>query len=160
MDSPQTILAAKAISVPLAFVAAGYGLCASHNILPRLYPEPVGISTSIFAHVFRIGGSFVVPTALSSVLTSAYLAYRLPAQRRLWTIAAGSTLSTLAFTRIVMIPGINRLIAISVDVALQAKSEASGEHVELLKAWVTQNYVRSAMFFVGGFAGLWASLTA
>jgi hypothetical protein len=60
----------------------------------------------------------------------------------------------------VMIPGINRLIAISLDAALQAKSEASGEHLPLLKAWVVQNYVRSAMFFVGGFAGLWAELTA
>lgn len=160
MDSPQALLAAKAISIPLALIASGYGICASHNIVPRLYPEPVGIATPIFTHVFYTGGSFVVPTALTSVLASAYLAYSLPRQRRLWTIAAGSTLLTLAWTRIVMIPGINKLIAISVDAALQAKSEVSGEHVTLLKAWVTQNYVRSAMFFAGGFAGLWASLTA
>jgi hypothetical protein len=59
-----------------------------------------------------------------------------------------------------MIPGINRLIAISVDSALQTKSEASGEHVSLLKAWVLQNSIRTAMFFTGGFAGLLASLTA
>ncbi|KAM0707690.1 hypothetical protein Q7P35_004337 [Cladosporium inversicolor] len=160
MDSPQALLAAKAISIPLALIASGYGICASHNIVPRLYPEPVGVATPIFAHVFYTGGSFVVPTALTSVLASAYLAYHLPRQRRLWTIAAGSTLLTLAWTRIVMIPGIDRLIAISLDAALQAKSEASGEHLPLLKAWVTQNYVRSAMFFVGGVSGLWASLTA
>jgi hypothetical protein len=160
MDSPQALLAAKAIAVPLSLLASGYGICASHNIVPRLYPEPVGIATPIFAHVFFTGGSVVVPTAITSVLASSYLAYSLPRQRRLWTFAAASTLLTLAWTRIVMIPGINRLIAISLDSALQAKSEASGEHLPLLKAWVTQNYVRSAMFFAGGFAGFWASLTA
>jgi hypothetical protein len=159
MGSPQAFLAAKAVAIPLSLIASGYGICASHNIVPRLYPEPVSVATPIFAHVFFTGGSFVVPTALTSVLASAYLAYSLPRQRRLWTIAAGSTLLTLVWTRIVMIPGINRLIAISLDAALQAKSEASGEHLPLLKAWVVQNYVRSAMFFVGGFAGLWASLT-
>jgi hypothetical protein len=149
MDSPQALLVAKAVSIPLALIASGYGICASHNIVPRLYPEPVSVATPIFAHVFFTGGSFVVPTALTSVLASAYLAYSMPRQRRLWTIAAGSTLLTLAWTRFV-----------SLDAALQAKSEASGEHLPLLKAWVVQNYVRSAMFFVGGFAGLWASLTA
>jgi hypothetical protein len=160
MDSPQAILAAKLVSIPLAFTATGYGLCASHNIVPRLYSEPVGIATSLFAHVFRIGGSIVVPAALTSVLASAYLAYYVPAQRRLWTIAAVSTLVTLPWTRIVMIPGINRLIAISVDSALQTKSEANGEHLALLKAWVSQNYIRTFAFFTGGFAGLLASLTA
>jgi hypothetical protein len=160
MDSPQAILAAKLVSIPLAFTAAGYGLCASHNIVPRLYPEPVGVATPIFAHVFRTGGSIVVPAALTSVLASAYLAYSLPAQRRLWTIAAVSTLVTLPWTRIVMIPGINRLIAISVDLALQTKSDVSGEHVALLKAWASQNYARTFLFFTGGFAGLLASLTA
>jgi len=59
-----------------------------------------------------------------------------------------------------MIPGINRLVAISLDSALQAKSEASGEHVKLLKAWASQNYVRTFLFFTGGFAGLVASSTA
>jgi hypothetical protein len=160
MDSPQAMLAAKLVSIPLAFTATGYGLCASHNIVPRLYSEPVSIATSLFAHVFRIGGSIVVPAALTSVLASAYLAYYVPAQRRLWTIAAVSTLVTLPWTRIVMIPGINRLIAISVDSALQTKSEANGEHVALLKAWVSQNYIRTFAFFTGGFAGLLASLTA
>ena len=160
MDSPQAILAAKLVSIPLAFTAAGYGLCASQNVVPRLYPEPVGIATPLFAHVFRTGGSIVVPAALTSVLASAYLAYSLPARRRLWTIAAVSTLVSLPWTRAVMIPGINRLISISVDSALQAQSEASGEHVALLKAWVSQNWVRTAMFFTGGLAGLMASLTA
>lgn len=160
MDSPQALHAAKLVSVPLALIASGYGLCASHNIVPRLYPEPVGAATTIFAHVFRAGGSVVVPAALTSVLASAYLAYQLPAQRRLWTLAAGSTLVTLAWTKFVMIAGIDRLIEISVDAALQAKSEASGEHVALLKAWVSQNYIRSAMFLTGGLSGLWASMKA
>lgn len=160
MDSPQALQAAKFVSVPLALIASGYGICASHNIVPRLYPEPAGVATPIFTHVFYTGGSFVVPTAITSVLASAYLAYSLPAQRRWWTLAAGSTLVTLAWTKIIMIPGINRLIEISLDAALQAKSEASGEHVALLKAWVFQNYIRSALFLTGGLSGLWASLNA
>ena len=37
MDSPQSILIAKAISVPLALIASGYGICASHNIVIESY---------------------------------------------------------------------------------------------------------------------------
>lgn len=160
MNSPQAILAAKLVSVPLALVAAGYSFCSSQNIVPRLYPEPVGPATSIFAHVYHIGRSFAMPAALTSFVASAYLAYSLPSQRRLWTTAAASMLLPLIWTRTVMIPGINRLVAISLDPALQAKSEASGEHVKLLKAWASQNYVRTFLFFTGGFAGLLASSTA
>lgn len=160
MDSPTALLSAKLISVPLALIATGYGICASHNIIPRLYPEPVGISTPIFSHVFTTGGAFVVPCAVTSVLASSYMAYRIPSQRRLWSLAAVSTLVTLPWTRLWMYPGIVRLMDISVDAGLQAKSTASGEHIVLLKQWVTQNYIRAAMFFVGGFSGLWASLNA
>ncbi|KAM0723649.1 hypothetical protein Q7P37_000637 [Cladosporium fusiforme] len=160
MDSPNALLSAKLISVPLAFIATGYGICASHNIVPRLYPEPVAIATPIFSHVFYTGGSFVVPAGLTSTLASAYLAWQIPSQRRLWTLAAVGTLATLPWTRLWMFPGIVRLIDISTDATLQAQSTASGEHIELLKQWVTQNYIRAAMFAVGGFSGLWASLTA
>lgn len=162
MDSSTALTSAKLISVPLTLMAAGYGICASHNIVPRLYPEPAGTATSIFTHVFYTGGSIVVPTGITSALASAYLAYNSSnsSQRKLWIGAATGTLLTLPWTRLWMYPGIMRLIAISKDAALQSKSAASGEHVTLLRKWAVENYVRSAMFLAGGFAGLWASVAA
>ena len=154
MDSPTALTTAKLTSIPLTLMAAGYGICASHNIVPRLYREPASTATSIFTHVFHTGGSIVVPTGLTSAPASLYLAYPQPRQRKLWLAAAAGTLLTLPWTRLWMFPGIMRLIAISEDAALQSQSAVSREHVVLLRRWVVENYVRSAMFLAGGLAGV------
>lgn len=158
MDSQAALTAARLTSIPLAFIAAGYGIMASHNVLPRLSQEKPQVSTPLFAHVFRAGGKFIVPTGLLSTAASAYLAYVLPEERQLWSTAALFTLGTLPWTRLVMFSGILRLIAISESEKEAHKCEGSGEHVYLMKRWMFQNYIRASMFGVAGFFGLWAVL--
>nr|OQO11973.1 hypothetical protein B0A51_17083 [Rachicladosporium sp. CCFEE 5018] len=160
MDSPTALLTAKMIAIPLALTSAGYGINASQNTVPRLYKEPAKIATSIFAHVFHTGAYFVVPSTLLSVAASTFLAYSIPRQRQVWGTVAVMTLAALPWTRLVMMPGISRLLAISEDEAAQHKCGGSGEHTYLLKKWVGQNYIRASFFLIAGLTGLWASLEA
>jgi hypothetical protein len=158
MDGSFALTAAKTTSISLAFIATGYGISASQNVLPRLYREKPQVSTPIFAHVFRAGGRFIVPTTLLSSAASLYLAYAIPEQRQLWTTVAISTLAGLPWTRLVMYKGIRRLIDISESEKECHKCEGSGEHVYLMERWTFQNYVRASMFALAGFSGLWAVL--
>jgi len=161
MDASHFILLAKFAATSLALVTAGYGINSSQNTLPRLYSEPARLSTSLFTHTFHAGAKFVLPASVTSMLASSYLAWALPEQREkaLWAMSAGFVLSTLGWTRLVMYPGIMRLIAISEDSKLYEKAEGSREHIKLLKAWETQNYVRAGLFFAGGAVALWSGLT-
>lgn len=160
MDSTTAILTAKLLATALALTAAGYSFNSSQNAVPLLYREPIRTSTSIFARTFFAGATFAVPTSLGSVLASSYLAYALPSQRSLWATSAGLVLATMPLTRLVMWPGIMRLIAISRDEKLEEEVEGTGEHIGLLKAWVRQNYLRASLYFAGGMVGLWAVVTA
>lgn len=160
MDSQTPIFAAKLISTTLALATSGYGFNSSQNTVPRFYQEPAKLSTSVFAHTFYTGAKFVVPTSIASIAASSYLAVVLPEQRALWATSAGLVLATLPLTRVVMYPGIQRLIAISEDTSLCEESEKSRQHVRLLKAWVGQNYFRASLFLAGGLVGMLAILTS
>lgn len=154
MDAPTLLTAAKLTSITLSLLTSGYGLFASQNILPRLLSESPRVSTPLFAHIFRAGGIFVVPLSMTSTAASAYLAYALPLERNAWGAAALAALATMPWTGLVMLPGITRLIEISRDEGLQGKSEGSGEHLGLLRAWTKQNYIRATMLMVAGLVGL------
>lgn len=156
MDAKTTIQAAKLLSIPLAFGLAGYGVSTSQNCIPHLYDKPASISTSIFAHVFHDGATVVIPSAIVSAVASAYLAYTLPDERLLWTVASTTPIATLAYTSILMMPDIQRLLSISQSNVELEKVERNREHVALLKKWAAHNHVRAAMYFTGGMCGLLA----
>lgn len=158
MAARNDIVTAKLIAFPLAFIATGYGLCASQNTLPGIYALPASISTPLFAHVFYTGGQIIVPLGLISASASLYLAWSLPHRRNLWIAAAASTLLTLPWTRVIMYPGIQALIKISESATEQVRVEATQEHIPLLKTWELQNYIRASMFFIGGLTGWYATI--
>ncbi|KAK4539715.1 hypothetical protein LTR36_010426 [Oleoguttula mirabilis] len=148
-------LTAKLLAVPVAFVTAGYFACASQNSLPLLYEQPPSVSTPIFAGVFYRGAAFVIPTTLVSSAAYAYLACTTPVQRTVYGAAAAALLFNMPLTRIVMIPGINRLIEIgNLSSVEQEKAGQSGEVLKLLEAWNAQNAIRAVLAFAGGVAGL------
>lgn len=156
MDSIDGVTVAKFLAVPTAFLLSGFGASFSQITLPLLYNQPASVSTPVFSGVYYGGGKVVGPGAIVSTLASIYLAYVLPEQRIQFATAATLTLGVPVFTGVVMHGGINKLLKISESVALQAKADASGEAVELMKTWAVQNWIRASMPFVAGLIGLWA----
>ncbi|EMC93401.1 hypothetical protein BAUCODRAFT_76104 [Baudoinia panamericana UAMH 10762] len=148
------IQTAKLLTLPLSFLLAGYGFHASHSSVPVLYDMPAEHSTPAFTRIFHNGAYFVVPSSLICSISTAYLAYTLPSQRTLWSIACGAQLLTLPWTAVVMLPGINKLIAISQSKVKQEKATASLEARQLLTRWNAQNAVRASLFLVAGLAAL------
>ncbi|TKA82741.1 hypothetical protein B0A55_01087 [Friedmanniomyces simplex] len=160
MDTATLLQTAKLIAVPLPFFLGGYSFAFSQNAVPGIVDFPAHFSTPVFKHVFHSGGLVVAAGGLLSAATSAYLAYIIPAQRSLWGTAAVASVLPLVWTGLVMSSGINRLIAISGDKTKQEKATANLEHRQLLSTWITQNYVRAALYFVAGGAALRATVGA
>lgn len=159
-----------------ALFMAGYSFAASQNTskhtpfpshqlshltnyisVPHLYTSPPQISIPLFTKVFYTGARIGIPLSALSGLASLYLAYmcKSPSQRRLFVIAGVVVLATGPWTAGVMGPGIRRLIEIGESSAEMAKSEQTGDCLELLKGWVWGNHCRTAMYLFGGCVGLW-----
>lgn len=149
---------AKIISTTTSLVISGYTLGFSQNGVLELYDERPQISTPIFKRIYYTGGFAAIPFSISSMLSSAYLAYAIPEKRKLWGVAATLILGIRFWTEYVMMPGIKRLIAISDDRRIQEKSEQTLEHRQLMIRSVKQNYIRSAAAFASGLLGLLASI--
>ena len=97
----------------------------------------------------------MVPMTAITSASFAYLAYRRPAERTMYASASALVLGFLPWTRLVMWSGIQRLCEISESPEVQmSAADASGETLELLKAWYVQNFVRASFAFVGGMLGL------
>lgn len=63
----------------------------------------------------------------------------------------------MAWTGVVMLPGINRLLRISEREA-EGQEEKREEVRELMRAWERQNYGRAGLGFVAGVLGVWGAL--
>lgn len=155
MDS---ITATKLVTIPTAFVMAGYYLSASQNTLPNIYKAPPSISTKTFTAVYNRGLPVALAGSLISTAGASYLAYSVPAERVHYATMAGLAFGGLPFTRIVMMSGIKRLISLSKDEREAEKAGESGEVEELLKTWAAQNWVRSVASFAAGIVGLYATV--
>lgn len=159
MDITSFIKIAKLISIVPSLILSGYCFMGSQNTLPALYDLRPQISTPFFAnYTFHRGGQAAVPLAIVSSTSYAFLIYADPEHRAVWTAATAAVVSMLLFTGKVMMEGIQRLEEISRDERLQRKSEQTLEHRQLLKKWAAGNFVRSALMFGAGVAGLWVSI--
>ncbi|KAF2095568.1 DUF1772-domain-containing protein [Rhizodiscina lignyota] len=149
----------QALGFTAALFAAGYGFCASHLAVPRLYSLKPSVSTPMFKTVFYDGAVIIVPSALLASAGNAYAAYgsALPEAQRLYIAAALLSIAPLVWTQLVMIKGINRLNGIADSSEVEQEKVQSSEVVGLLKTWSVQNYVRSALYTTGGIIGIFAS---
>lgn len=121
----------------------------SQNAVPLIYNLSAEHSTPIFRGVFTEGGKVVAPGGTLAAACAGWLAYIAPAQRRIWTSIAVLNVLPLAFTRLVMYSGIQRLLQI--EKAKNPEIQASPEEVKgLLGTWVAQNYVRAGLYVVSG----------
>jgi len=161
MDSRTALQTAKLIAVPLPFALAGYSFAFSQSAVPQLYDQPAEVATPILKSIYYKGAAVVVPGNFLSLAATAYLAWKIPAQRHTWATAAGSLVALILWTPLVMAPSnIKRLLEISESKALQTKATANLEHRQLLAKWVGQNYVRMALLLVAGVAGLQGTIAA
>ncbi|KAK4895811.1 hypothetical protein LTR27_006293 [Elasticomyces elasticus] len=159
MDS---VFAAKLTSISSAFIISGYMLAASQSSIPLLLPQPTSVSTAIFRGVYNRGAALAVPVSAISVAATAYLVYITPAESRnkvLYAVSGASTAAMIPLTRIIMMPGIKRLISIShMEAGMQGKPAISSEALGLLGTWSGQNWVRFGLSAAGGLLGLYAAI--
>jgi hypothetical protein len=154
------VLFAKLVSIPGAFFLGSYNFTFSQNVVPHLYRQTASVATPIFDKIFHRGGATIMPVAACAIAANCYLAYRGDkTHRRMYGAAAVLIASSLPLTNLVMLPGINRLIEIGRDTALQSQGQTQSEVVALLRKWVAQNYFRGSLHLTAGMVGLLAALT-
>lgn len=117
---------------------------------------------AVFSTIYHQGVKIVGPLSAIPFLANAYLAYTSHTKgstdkRTLYGAAAVGCISTIVFTVVFMIKGIDRLNAIAASSAEQEKVPV--EVVQgLLRSWIGQNYVRAGLALAGGVASLTATL--
>ncbi|KAK5175724.1 uncharacterized protein LTR77_000863 [Saxophila tyrrhenica] len=153
MDPIRT---ATFLSFPPALILTGYTLSFSHSTVPALYDHKPQQTTPIF-RLLSTHSSALIPTlTLLSTSASAYLAYVLPEQRREWTTAAAAMFLTVPWRALMMGKGEKRLVEISKEERVRAKSEMTLEHRQLMIRWVKMNWVNVVLGAVSGVTGLMA----
>lgn len=154
------IFAAKFLAIPGGFLLGSYNFTFSQNVVPHIFKQPASVTAPIFAKIYNIGASTILPVAATSIAAYAYLAYTSnPEKRRLYGTAAVLMFATLPLTQVVMKSGIDRLLEISKESSLQTSSKFDAEATALLKTWVAQNYFRSSLHLTAGLIGLYTVLS-
>lgn len=149
---------ATLLGITSTLVLSGINIGTSLLFVPHLPTLPIEDSTRIFAGLYHDGAKAVVPLAATSILSYAYLAATAPASRS-WALAAGLVVSTLAWTRIVVMPVNKRLVDIARSGGGEARVGGGGRdgmsEVEgLLESWCWMNYVRGGVALAAGMVAL------
>ncbi len=153
MDSNTVLRTTSFLGLTSSIWLSGIYYSQSHLTIPLLYDLAGDTSASIFQDLYYSGAKLIVPLVITSVLCSGTSAYLDRKRRVRYAIAALATIGTLAWTRAVMMGGIQRLIALANEPLLREKMQP-GEVVELLKQWRWMNMVRAALAGIGGIVGL------
>ncbi|KAG8898408.1 hypothetical protein FRB99_007451 [Tulasnella sp. 403] len=165
---------ARLVGVAGSGVMAGYCIAASHGGIPSLYAGDLSAKqlANSWKQLYTRGAKFAVSTVTVSTLAYFFSAYNPRYLPRSFTILglsrsahlalAGIVLfSALPYTRIVMVPGIRKLQAISnslnaEDSTRQPSPEDERKVREGVQAWATANDFRAAIFSVAFALGLTA----
>lgn len=150
-----TIRTAQALGLTSAILLSGINLGSSLLTIPLLSTRPPSISTPFFHEFYLRGAATLVPLGIFSAACSALVAYLLPAQRRIWTLAAVGAAAQTPWTLLVMM-GTNRKLIEIAESAVQREKVGRGEVAGLLARWAWMNAVRGLLALGGGLAGLWA----
>ncbi|KAF5675631.1 hypothetical protein FHETE_2481 [Fusarium heterosporum] len=153
MDS--TVRTFQIFGLTSSLLLAGVNLGSSHLTVPLLYTQPTAINTPFFKEFYTRGALTLVPLSIFSGVSSGIVAYLVPAQRNLWTVAAVATMSQLPWTVLGMMATNNRLNDIAASSAEQEKA-GQEEVVGLLKKWRWMNIVRGLLALTGGLSAVLA----
>lgn len=151
------------LGITSTLVLSGINIATSLLFVPRMYTLPIATSTSLFDKLYHNGAKVLVPLASVAVTSFGYLGYdasssshHLHHEHRgrstALSVAAALVLSTLAWTKLVVMPVNDHLLGMAHDAHL--REEAGPAVVEgLLRKWKWMNYVR-------GFVALGAGVLA
>lgn len=145
--TPLLLRSTTILGLTSTLLLSGLNLTTSLLFIPHLPPLPTETSTRIFTHLYHNGMKAVVPLAATGIASFCYLAYATNEPKL--AVASGLVASTLVWTRIVVMPVNERLIAISKTTS-GTKEEVEG----LLRAWSWMNYVRGFIALGGGLLAL------
>lgn len=162
MSTTTLLQATQLISLSTSLFLSGINFGASHLIVPILHRlDAKSVSPTALASLYQRGTRLVIPLAVLSTLTSAFLAIRSSGQYRVqWIIAAVTTFASLPFTKVVMMETNRALLRFAGDEAnlderqgLKTDIEQEQDKAEvarLLRRWKRMNLIRSAFALVGG----------
>jgi hypothetical protein len=170
MDS---VTVTRFIAVPSAFLLGGYHFALSHSSVPALYGQDAVFAIPAFSRIyFKALQQLFLPTAATGLMSFGYLTYTSRRERAklqksyhrrttiptpvLHAVAAGLILGIGVITKVVMLPGIERLLEINQNTDLLFQSGTSQEVERLLHSFVSQNWWRAAFGMAAGFLGLYA----
>ncbi|KIV97331.1 hypothetical protein PV10_01093 [Exophiala mesophila] len=155
MDNPTIIRTTQALGLTTALVSSGISFCAAGLCFPPILPLPISESSRILASLFYSGGKLVVPLTITSAVCNGVAGYLVPQAWREYTVAAILALSIPIYTRVWMMPGINKLLRVS-QMDGSAIQGVRREHVlQLLQEWASQTYIRGALALGAGLLGVW-----
>lgn len=152
-------LIAKVLAIGSGFGLGSYNAVFSQNVMPHLHGLPPSVTTPIFAKIYYMGATTILPIAATAISAYGYLAYSSsPDKRKYYGASAALMLGTLPLTQLVMGPTINRLIEISKSVEAQNLAGAPQEVAKLLNTWTRLNYFRASMHMTAGLIGIITAL--
>ena len=159
IDQRTALQTAQFASATSALFLAGYSFSFSQSSVPQLYEVKPQVSTPIFKNIYYNGAKVVPLFSIIATISSSYLAYLEPENRRAYLTAAITAFATQPWTVLVMMGPIQRLIKISeADEKTKGRIEMSLEHRQLMIKWVRQNWVRAGLLAVSGAVSLWTTL--
>lgn len=157
------------LGITSTLVLSGINIGTSLLFVPRMYTLPIATSTAIFDKLYHNGAKVVVPLAGLAITSFGYLSYSALASSDQYhhngtgdhgagavlAVAAGLVVSTLAWTRVVVMPVNNQLVDMAHDAHLRER--AGPKVVEtLLRKWRWMNYVRGFIALGAGVLALTA----
>ena len=151
MSRSTALTTTSLLGIGSSLFIAGTNFSASHLTLPILYRLPDATGANIFSELFQRGAKTLIPLISLSTLSTGVAAYLDPERRVGYSIAAALTITPLAWTRIAMMPAIDRLLHIN---ETKAEKVEKGEVEVLLRRWKWMNMVRAGLSLAGGAVAL------
>jgi hypothetical protein len=162
-SSPTLIHAIQTVGITSASLVAGSNFATSLYAIPAILHAPPKLLAKQWLELFNRGIMVVVPLAIASTGSFAYLAFKASnpvgftssTTAQLYATAAALTIGNLVFTRIAIMPTNNALTQIA-----QSSGEAGLEKtVELVRKWDGLNMARGYFVLASTVLGIWLTAT-
>ena len=150
--------------VPSALLLAGYNIACSQAAVPAIQHLPAELKVPAFTKLYMTNlKQFFLPSAATSLVSFGYLGTNAGIRGQtgeciMYCGAAALMLGAGLVTKLVQLPGVERLLEISETDAWEMNKEIEIEAAKLVKRWAAQNWLRVGLAATAGGIGLYAAL--